>query len=87
MAGISLSAANNVANMTEVANTKKATSYEGQQSFASVLKDSINSVNEAQVQSDVLTNKMANGEDVDLHTVMIASQKASITLIRYARSS
>ena len=35
MAGISLSAANNVANMTGVANTKKATPYEGQQSFAS----------------------------------------------------
>ena len=34
----------------------------------------------AQVQSDELTNKMANGENVDLHTVMIASQKASISL-------
>ena len=28
----------------------------------------------------ILTNKMANGENVDLHTVMIASQKASISL-------
>ena len=80
MAGISLSAANNVANLTEVTNTKKTTPYEAQQSFASFLKDSINSVNEAQIQSDDLTNKMANGENVDLHTVMIASQKASISL-------
>ena len=45
-----------------------------------MLKDSINSVNDTQVQSDLLTQKMANGEDVDLHTVMIASQKANITL-------
>ena len=30
--------------------------------------------------SDVLTEKLINGEDVELHDVMIASQKASITL-------
>ncbi len=80
MAGISLTAANNVANLIEATNTKKTTPYEAQQSFATFLKDSINSVNEAQIQSDELTNKMANGENVDLHTVMIASQKASISL-------
>ena len=59
---------------------KKQHPYKAQQSFATFLKDSINSVNEAQIQSDELTNKMANGENVDLHTVMIASQKASISL-------
>lgn len=80
MAGMTLSAANSVANLQGTATTKKTTSYEAQQSFASALKDSINRVNEDQVQSDLLTNKMANGEDVDLHTVMIASQKASISL-------
>lgn len=80
MAGISLSAANSVANLTETTNTKKPTPFEAQQSFATALKDSINSVNAAQVQSDELTNRMANGENVDLHTVMIASQKANITL-------
>lgn len=80
MAGISLTAANNVANLTKATTTKKTTPYEAQQSFATFLKDSINSVNEAQIQSDELTNKMANGENVDLHTVMIASQKASISL-------
>ena len=80
MAGISLLAANTVANLPEIANTKKATPFEAQQSFASALKDAINSVNESQIQSDEVTKKMANGEDVDLHTVMITSQKASITL-------
>lgn len=80
MAGISLFAANNVADSQNITKTSKATPYEAQQSFASVLKDSINSVNDTQVQSDLLTQKMANGEDVDLHTVMIAAQKANITL-------
>ena len=56
------------------------TSYEAQQSFASTLKDAIAKVNDQQIQSDELTNKLINGEDVELHEVMIGAQKASITL-------
>ena len=56
------------------------TSYEAQQSFAATLKDAIASVNDKQIQSDALTNKLINGGDVDLHEVMIAAQKASVTL-------
>lgn len=56
------------------------TPYQAQQNFASILKDSISKVNEAQVQSDVVTEKLARGENVDLHQVMIASQKASVTM-------
>jgi flagellar hook-basal body complex protein FliE len=56
------------------------TPYESQQSFASALKESIEKVNESQTASDTLTEKMARGENVDLHQVMIASQKASITM-------
>ena len=59
-------------NQTSVASTQK--------SFASFLKESINSVNQAQNESDNLTNKLARGEDVDLSQVMIASQKANITM-------
>lgn len=80
MAGISLFAANSAANTLQTASTQKTTPYEAQQSFASALKDSLNHVNKAQVESDLVTQKMANGEDVDLHTVMITSQKASITM-------
>ncbi|MED3573420.1 flagellar hook-basal body complex protein FliE [Cytobacillus praedii] len=53
---------------------------EVQKSFASVLKESINKVNELQIQSDKATEKLVNGENIDLHQVMIASQKASITM-------
>lgn len=62
------------------AKTSSLTPYEAQKSFASVLKQSIEKVNEAQIQSDVMTDKLAKGENVDLHQVMIASQKASVTL-------
>ena len=56
------------------------TSAEAQQNFATTLKEAIASVNEQQIQSDTMTEKLINGGDVDLHEVMIAAQKASVTL-------
>ena len=50
-----------------------------QQSFANSLKEAIAKVND-QITSDKFTQKLIKGEDVELHEVMIASQKASITL-------
>lgn len=60
--------------------TTPTTSYEAQQSFANTLKDAIASVNNQQVASDAMTEKLIKGEDVDLHEVMIAAQKASVSL-------
>jgi flagellar hook-basal body complex protein FliE len=77
---ISLNLANtqavNEANKTIAA----ATPYEAQQSFANTLKEAIDSVNTQQIQSDTMTQKLINGEDVELHEVMITAQKASVTL-------
>ena len=56
------------------------TSSDAQQTFANSLKDAIAKVNDQQIQSDTMTEKLSNGGNVDLHEVMIASQKASITL-------
>lgn len=53
---------------------------EAQKSFANTLKEAIDKVNDYQVQSDTLTNKLIQGENVELHDVMIAAQKANITL-------
>jgi flagellar hook-basal body complex protein FliE len=61
-------------------NNQKLTPAESQKKFASFLADSLNKVNEAQIHSDVATTKLANGEKIDLHEVMITSQKASVTL-------
>ncbi|MET3194461.1 flagellar hook-basal body complex protein FliE [Bacillus sp. OAE603] len=57
-----------------------STSGEIQSKFAGFLKDSINEVNEAGLASSDLTNKLVRGENVDLHNVMIASEKSSIML-------
>lgn len=61
-------------------NNTSTTPFAQEKSFASVLKETINQVNDAQVSADQMTEKFAKGEDVDLHQVMIASQKANITL-------
>ncbi|MBS4207628.1 flagellar hook-basal body complex protein FliE [Bacillus sp. FJAT-50079] len=53
---------------------------EPKQNFATLLKSAINDVNEAQLQSDAATTKLAMGEQIELHDVMIAAQKATITL-------
>lgn len=70
----------NQVNLEATKVSSPVTSYEAQQSFAATLKTAIESVNNAQIQSDSLTNKLINGEDVDLHEVMIGAQKASVTL-------
>ena len=56
------------------------TPYEAQSSFASVLKESISEINNAQQASSEITQKLALGHDVSLEDVMITAQKASITL-------
>jgi flagellar hook-basal body complex protein FliE len=61
-------------------NQTSTTPFDAQKSFASVLKDSIAKVNNSQLEADKMTEMLANGENVDLHQVMIAQQKANITL-------
>jgi flagellar hook-basal body complex protein FliE len=66
------SAPNNIAQTSSLNQSKV--------SFADLLKKSISEVNSDQLQSDAMTQKLANGENVDLHQVMITAQKANITL-------
>nr|WP_243881121.1 MULTISPECIES: flagellar hook-basal body complex protein FliE [Rummeliibacillus] len=50
------------------------------ESFGSILKNAISTVNDSQVASDNMTDKLVNGDNVELHDVMISAQKANITL-------
>lgn len=50
------------------------------QSFGDVLKDSLNKVNEAQLHSEQITHDFVIGKDVELHQVMIATEKANLAL-------
>jgi len=55
-------------------NQKKSTD------FANLLKASIENVNNTQVYAQKKTEALAYGETEDLHEVMVAAQKAAITL-------
>ena len=48
--------------------------------FANMLKDAVYKVNEAQVQSQQATMKLATGEIEDISQVTIAAEKAAINL-------
>jgi flagellar hook-basal body complex protein FliE len=71
-----------VANSLSLQNSKAPINspFESQKSFASFLNESLDKVNGLQTESDILTEKMALGQNVDLHQVMIASQKASVSM-------
>ncbi|GLY10491.1 flagellar hook-basal body complex protein FliE [Pseudobacillus badius] len=60
--------------------TPDVTPYKAQQNFAHFLKNAINQVSQAEAQSNTLTSKLVKGEDVDLHQVLIAGQKASVAM-------
>jgi flagellar hook-basal body complex protein FliE len=48
--------------------------------FKDMFESSLKQVNAAQKESEALTNQLITGEVKDIHQVMIASQKASISL-------
>lgn len=48
--------------------------------FADMLGNAIGQVNQTQIQSGESAQKLINGDDVNLHNVMIAAEKAQITL-------
>ena len=48
-------------------------------SFGEILKDAISTVNEVQKQSDQEIQKLMTGESQDLHTTLIAVQKADLS--------
>jgi flagellar hook-basal body complex protein FliE len=57
-----------------------ASSANGSVSFSDLLKQSVNELNKQQNHSDTLITKLSNGENVDLYQVMVAVQKANLSM-------
>ncbi|MEK3994471.1 flagellar hook-basal body complex protein FliE [Psychrobacillus sp. FSL K6-2365] len=70
----------NPSQINPVSATSKLSPAEAQGEFGDFLKTAIQTVNDNQKASDVATEKLLTGGNIELHDVMIASQKASITL-------
>jgi len=56
----------------------QTTRTESSKSFADHLKEAVKRTSELQLAADQTAAAFARGEDVDIHTVMIAAEKASI---------
>lgn len=48
--------------------------------FSAMLKDALKDVNDAQLQADDAVQKVLSGESKDIHSTMIALQKADVSL-------
>lgn len=62
--------------MSEIPGTQPARG----QGFGEMLNQGIEELSKLQNKSTELTNRLAAGEDVELHDVMIASQEADVAL-------
>ena len=65
--------------LPEITRTRAPGKTEEGASFGDMLKSAISTVNEVQKQSDVEIQKLMAGETQDLHTTMIAVQKADLS--------
>jgi flagellar hook-basal body complex protein FliE len=61
-------------------NDQSLSTGESSASFADVLKTSIDKVNEIQKEADVQAQKLATGQTTNLPEVMVAMEKADISL-------
>ncbi len=73
----SVSLMNKLANQTVV---KSATPDQARTEMASSFKEMLKKVNDAQIKSDIETEKLISGKTDNLHNVMITAEKASVTL-------
>ncbi|SEN59189.1 flagellar hook-basal body complex protein FliE [Amphibacillus marinus] len=61
-------------------NSQAGQNQRPQAQFASELKDAIHKLNQEQVETEIKTEKLVNGEIDDLHDVMITAQKSAISM-------
>ncbi|WP_078380899.1 flagellar hook-basal body complex protein FliE [Sutcliffiella halmapala] len=66
--------------LLQTSESMKKSTGEVHQQFSSFLRDALNEVNQSQVVSNEATKKLVNNEGIDLHDVLIAQQKASVSL-------
>ena len=60
--------------------TEKKEAGELTESFSSLLSKSMDELSSLQTQKDVMTQKLVTGETEDIHSVMLAAEKAEMAL-------
>lgn len=65
---------------TDNENNDNKVNETGGSDFFKILKDKLGEVNEKQINADEMTTKMIQGEDVEVHDVMLAGAEAQTSL-------
>ncbi len=71
---------NNIQNLNGAVKENKIEEEEEKLSFVNMMNTAIDNVNKKQMNADSVTNKFMSGEIEDLHSVMIATEEARISL-------
>lgn len=69
---------NPIPSIPEINSTQKSSTTNSTQQIAKSFEDMLSSLNQSQQNSDNLVEQLSKGEDVDLHTVMIALEENNI---------
>lgn len=69
---------NSIPIIPQINSAQKPSASSGTQQIANSFEDMLTSLNQSQQSSDNLVEQLARGEDVDLHTVMIAMEENNV---------
>ncbi len=75
---ISPISSNPIPSITEINPAQKPSASSATQQITQSFGDMLTSLNQSQQNSDTLVGQLARGEDVDLHTVMIAMEENNV---------
>ena len=67
-----------IPSIPEINSTQKPSASSNTQQITQSFEDMLSSLNQSQQNSDGLVEQLARGEDVDLHTVMIAMEENNV---------
>jgi flagellar hook-basal body complex protein FliE len=69
---------NPIPSIPDIGSTRKPTASSNTQEVTRTFEDMLTSLNQSQLNSDALMEKLANGENVDLHSVMIGMEENNV---------
>lgn len=69
---------NPISTLRELNPTQKSAASGNTQQIAETFGDMLSSLNQSQLNTDALITKLAQGENVDLHTVMIGMEENNV---------
>ncbi|MCR1950185.1 flagellar hook-basal body complex protein FliE [Clostridium sp. DSM 100503] len=61
-------------------NTNNIKTSPSEKNFQSALKDSLDNLNEEQINADNMTNDFISGKDVEVHEMMLSMEEAKMSL-------